>query len=118
MTLEEVKTIYGSAAHDYSRPDKNNMIQKVFETSDEISVKRGFLAHRSINGLNNYEIQLPRDEAANMRRDWPSLFSTMVRRKLRLALLSLRRMAVQSLNSQGRRMVNKRVDTSRLARMH
>ena len=71
MTPEEVKAMYGADARDYGRPDKNNMIHKVFETGDETTLKRGYLAHRSINGLNNYEIQLPRDEVANMRRDWP-----------------------------------------------
>ena len=71
MTPEQVRTMYGSAARDYSRPDMNTMVHKVFETGDETTLKRGYLTRRSMNGLNQYEIQLPRDKVANMRRDWP-----------------------------------------------
>ena len=47
------------------------MIHKVFEASDETILKRGYLALRSMNGLNQYEIQLPSDAVAKMRQDWP-----------------------------------------------
>ena len=42
-----------------------------FEASDETILKRGYLALRSMDGLNQYEIQLPSDAVAKMRRDWP-----------------------------------------------
>ena len=71
MTPEEVKAMYGCAARDYSRPDMNTMVHKIFQTDDETTLKRGYLAHRSMNGLNQYEIQLPSDAVAKMRRDWP-----------------------------------------------
>ncbi len=71
MTPEEVKAMYGSAARDYGRPEKNTMVMRVFQPNKETSLKSGFSATRSINGLTNFDIQLPSDAAANARRDWP-----------------------------------------------
>ena len=71
MTPEEVKAMYGSAARDYGRPEKNTMVMRVFQPNEKTSLKSGFSATRSINGLTNFDIQLPCGAVANVRRDWP-----------------------------------------------
>ncbi len=71
MTPEQVKEMYGTAVRDYSRPDKNTMVMRVFQPNEETSLKSGYSAIRSINGVKNYDIQLPSDAVANARRDWP-----------------------------------------------
>ena len=71
MTPEQVKEMYGMAARDYSRPDKNTMVHRKFERSEETSLKSGYTTTRSVNGLTNYEISLPSDAVTTMRRDWP-----------------------------------------------
>lgn len=71
MTPKQVKEMYGMAARDYSRPDKNTMVHRRFERSEEKSLKSGYSATRSVNGLTNYEISLPSDAVTTMRRDWP-----------------------------------------------
>ena len=71
MTDEQVREIYGTDVCAYSHPSKNTMDMRVFQPNEETSLKAGYSATRSINGLTNYEIQLPSDAAAKMRRDWP-----------------------------------------------
>ena len=69
MTDEQVREMYGTDVRDCSHPSKNTMISRVFEQNEETDVKSGFWSTRSINGLTNYEIQLPSDVVANARRD-------------------------------------------------
>ena len=74
MTPEQVKEMYGTAARDYSHPEKNTMVMRVFQPNEETNLKSGYSATRSINGLKNYDIQLPSDAVANARRTGLSLF--------------------------------------------
>ena len=71
MTDEQVREIYGTDVCAYSHPSKNTMVMRVFQPNEKTSLKSGFSATRSINGLTNFDIQLPSDAAANARRDWP-----------------------------------------------
>ena len=118
MTPEQVKEMYGTAARDYSRPEKNTMVMRVFQPNEETNLKSGYAATRSINGLKNYDIQLPSDAVANARRDWPLAILKDGETATQVGAVTIDQNGLQLQNSLVRRLVKKAVALSKLAGLH